>query len=246
MGEYYSRDRMLDRVRNTSEVEISFVRGLSYGRTGTGKTRFGGTFPKPLFLAADTEGGIVTLRKRGVDFIDISGGNDMLEALDELGDEADRGTLQWESVIIDSITIYCEQYIDTLVSKRRAESSNKQASMRKVDWGVLDAHLRAVTVAAHILPVNVWWMALEDEQKDEDTGKPIKGYPMLYGKRSAKMLASMDIVLYHEFIRRGANQPNEYRCHPKPYKHYDAKDRFDVLPDPMAPNFQVIKEAIGF
>jgi len=222
-------------------MKISVIRGLSYGRTGVGKTYFGGTFPKPLVLNAYTEGGIVTLRKKSVDAVDIYDAADMLNVLQELRDMADKGTLRWHSLIIDSITLYCEQYINELVQ----QSPGSKKMMRRVDWGQLDTHLRTITDMAHKLPMNIWWMALEDHEKDAEGGV-ISAYPMLYGKRSAKILASMDIVLWHEFVKTGKNQKNVYRCHSKPYLYYDAKDRFDVLPSPMQnPSFKQIAEAIG-
>jgi hypothetical protein len=238
------RGKILDSVYNTRDMQISVIRGLSYGRTGVGKTHFGGTFPRPLFLSAQTEGGIVTLRNKGVDAIDIYDSTDMLNALEELHALAQVGKLRdrWDSVIIDSITLYCEQYINELVEK----APGNRKMMRRVDWGQLDSHLRTITVMAHELPMNVWWMALEDHEKDGETGNVVNAFPMLYGKRSAKILASMDIVLWHEMVKTGKNQKDIYRCHAKPYLYYDAKDRFAVLPSPMDdPSFDKISRAIG-
>ena len=238
------RSNILDSVYNTEGMRVSVVRGLSYGRTGTGKTHFGGTFPRPLVLNAATEGGIVTLRKKGVDAIDIYDSSDMMSALEELHGMAQVGTLRdrWDTIILDSVTIYCEQYISELVEK----VPGKRKMMRRPDWGELDSHMRTLTVRAHELPINVWWMALEDHEKDDENGRVVSGFPMLYGKRSAKILASMDIVLWHEMVKTGKNQPNIYRCHAQPYLYYDAKDRFGALPATMDnPSDAKMAKAIG-
>lgn len=235
----------LDQVRSTQDMRISVVRGLSYGRTGVGKTFFGGTFPRPLILSPYSEGGIVTLRKRpGIDYLDIYDSGDMITALEELHGLARQGKLRerWDSLIFDSITLYCEQYINELV----AQVPGNKKMMRRVDWGQLDSHLRTLTVIAHELPLNVWWMALEDHDKDQDSGSILAAYPMLYGKRSAKILASMDIVLWHEKVSRGKNREDIYRCHATPYLYHDAKDRFGALPNSMDnPSFGKLAAAIG-
>lgn len=244
MGAQATRGPILDNVYNTRDMTISVIRGLSYGRTGVGKTYFGGTFPRPLFLSAQTEGGIVTLRNKGVDAIDIYDSTDMLNALQELRALANVGKLtdRWSTLVIDSITLYCEQYINELVE----QVPGNRKMMRRVDWGQLDSHLRTLTVMAHELPMNVWWMALEDHEKDGETGKVVSAYPMLYGKRSAKILASMDVVLWHEMVKTGKNLDNIYRCHTQPYLYYDAKDRFGALPSSMDnPSYQKMADAIG-
>lgn len=238
-----ARRDVLKNVYNTKDMRVSVIRGLSYGRTGVGKTHFGGTFPRPLFLSPQSEGGTVTLRKKGVDVLDVYDSADMLSALEELHGLVNTGRLRerWDSLIIDGVTLYCEQHINELVQK----VPGTRKMMRRVDWGQLDTHLRTLTVMAHELPLNIWWVALEDHEKDGE-GNILSGFPMLYGKRSAKILASMDIVLWHEFVRRGKHQQDVYRAHAKPYMYYDAKDRFSALPSPMEnPSFAQIAKAVG-
>lgn len=234
---------MLDQVRNTRDMEITVMRGMSYGRTGVGKTYFAATFPRPLFLSAYTEGGIVTLRKKDVDYIDIYSSEEMLSTIQELHALAEQGRLRerWDTIVFDSITLYCEQYIQELVE----QVPGKKKMMRRPDWGQLDTHLRTLTVLAHELPVNVWWIALEDEEKEED-GSLRNSYPMLFGKRSVKILASMDVVLWHEKINTKAGQEDIYRCHSSPFLNHDAKDRFGELPARIdKPSYGKLAKAIG-
>jgi len=240
---------MLDRVWNTKDMKVQHLRGLSYGRTHTGKTRFGATFPKPLFLAAQTEDGIVSLRKLSVDVLDIYTPADMSDAVDELEADAVVGKLRWQSLIVDSLSIYSEQWIDAFLKERAAKLKKdsekvKNLRMRKPDWGLLDSHIRSLSVRLHSLPIHVWWMALEKYEKD-DEGKILKCGPMLYGQRSEKLIAMVNIMLYHQHQVTGQNQPDVFQCRCKPFSYYDAKDRYDALPNPMAPNFSVMKKALG-
>lgn len=232
---------VLEYAFNTKGMAVTVLRGLSYGRGGCGKTHFIGTFPKPLILSPVSEGGIVTLRNQDAMAIEIHDSTDMYGALEELAALNVKGTLKqhYESLIFDSISLYSDLYVHEILRKA------KIPTMRKSDWGLVDSHIRALTELAHALPLNVWWVALEDLIRDAD-GEVIKGMPMIYGKRNAKLVAAVDVVLHHEVIHGSAKQPSIYQAHARQHGVYEAKNRFGKLPSPLVnPTYAGIRAGIG-
>ena len=56
-------------IKKTSIKEHK-IKAVVYGASGSGKTTFGATAPKPIFASA--ENGLLSIAEQGVDFVDIN------------------------------------------------------------------------------------------------------------------------------------------------------------------------------
>ncbi len=91
-------------LRNTNTVAINGLKVLVYGEAGAGKTTLIKTLPKPLILSA--EGGLLSLRKENLPFIEIHTVEELRDAAKWLETSAE--AKQFESVALDSISEIAE------------------------------------------------------------------------------------------------------------------------------------------
>ena len=72
-------------AKNLTAADVKLSAAV-YGKSGTGKTTFGASFPKPFFL--DIDGGLLSVRGQDVSYIDLTPGKgvtwpNLLDALAE-------------------------------------------------------------------------------------------------------------------------------------------------------------------
>jgi len=90
---------ILDRIKPVSELETN-LNMLVYGRSGTGKTHFGSTFPRPsLFIDTNERGTETIAQEEGIDVVRVTEWQEIDELLWALKDG-----MEYESIIIDQVT----------------------------------------------------------------------------------------------------------------------------------------------
>ena len=212
--------------------KIQRVTALSYGMSRSGKTRFAGSWPRPLFLADATESGWTTLANmdRNVLFEiarppivwAIEKAADMMQAVHDAEPLVKRGDVQ--TVIVDSLTFYADLFFNTLDA-----ASGNRADGRQL-YQKLGQHLKNLREQIHLIGCNVVWLSLE-KPPGEDT--PIGG-PMLAGQNAAKFAAGCDYVFYHRSFQTQPNSPLQWEIRTKKYQNYQAGGRDEgLLPDPL-------------
>lgn len=225
---------------------------MSYGASRAGKTRFAATFPRPLFLSDNSEGGWETIRNMNPDdryepdvvprVWAMEKPEDMVKAVMNI-DAMCRGPLKLNgktykpgdvrTVVIDSLTFYGDSFLTHLTR------TNKD--MRLV-YQTLNAHLREVMVRVHELPVNVVWICLE---KAPDEENPTMGGILIPGQTKDKAPARCDYWFYHRSVQKGPNLEWEVRT--KKFGVWPAGGRDEgALPDPLpSASYRVMAEALG-
>lgn len=109
---------------------------LVYGRSGTGKTAFASTFPKPLLLLDVNEKGTDTIAKvPGIDVIQIEAWSEIEEVYWYLKS----GKSKYSTVVIDQIT----QMQDLAMSQVKADSSKEETDLlSRREWGQISGLMK--------------------------------------------------------------------------------------------------------
>ena len=211
---------------------------LSYGATRAGKTRFAATFPRPLFFSDATETGWTTISNMNHDCLwepecvpqvwAIENAADMMTALHDAEQIIKTRPGEVQTIVIDSLTFYADLFFSAIDASARSASSkapdNRQLFM------CLAAHLKELRIRAHMLPVNVVWLALE---KEANSDNPVGG-PMLSGQNAAKFAAGCDYILYHRSYQARPVDPVQWEVRTRRYGQYPAGGRDEgLLPDPL-------------
>ena len=212
--------------------KIQRVTALSYGQSRAGKTRFAGSWPRPLFLSDATESGWTTLSNmdRNVLFEanhspivwSIEKAEDMMRAVRDAEPLIKRGDVK--TVVVDSLTFYADLFFNTLDAAGGNRADGRQLYQK------LGQHLKNLREVIHLLGTNVVWLALE-KPPGEDT--PVGG-PMLSGQNAAKFQAGCDYVFYHRCFQAQPNSPLQWEIRTKKYQNYQAGGRDEgLLSDPL-------------
>jgi len=212
--------------------KIQRITALSYGQSRAGKTRFAGSWPRPLFLSDATESGWTTLSnmdrnalfepERSPVVWAIEKAADMMQAVHDAEPLVKRGEVH--TVIVDSLTFYADLFFNTLDAAGGNRADGRQLYQK------LGQHLKNLREQIHLLGSNVIWLALE-KPPGEDT--PIGG-PMLSGQNAAKFAAGCDYVFYHRSYQPQPNAPLAFEIRTRKFGQYQAGGRDEGrLPDPL-------------
>lgn len=125
---------ILDKIKPVSELETNLVM-LVYGRSGTGKTHFGSTFPRPALFIDTNERGTETIANE--DDIDVVRVTDWAE-LDELL-WALRDGMDYESIVLDQITNLQDLGMYEVLRKQR---KGRDETFSQRNWGQLSGMLK--------------------------------------------------------------------------------------------------------
>ena len=174
------------------------IKAVVYGASGTGKTVFWWTAPKPIFASA--EGWLLSIAGKNPAFVEIRS----LKDLQDLHDYLKTQTHEFETVVIDSIT-EINDIIKLDIEKRTGRSMQVQ------DWWELSKKIKWILRWFRDLPMHTLFIAQESVEKDED--KVTKIVPSLNGKAATEIAYFMDIVWYLFIDKAGERKmitaPNE-------------------------------------
>ncbi len=202
------------------------VKALIYGKSGTGKTFFGGTAPKPLFAAA--EDGLLSVKDKGVSYAKIKTKKDLIDLFDFL-----KNTVHdFETIIIDSITEINE------IIKAGIEEENKR-SIQRADWMIVQKDIKKIFRSFGSLNMHVIIIAQEKHVGDED--KILRIMPSLNGKSSEEICYWTDIVAYSFIDKEG-----KHGIMTTPHEKLATKCRGDFLKEADPLNFASWVKALEF
>jgi len=179
---------MNPKITSTKDMSLDYAKVVLYGPPGSGKTTAGATWPKPLFLSA--ESGLLSVRDREIDVWTIDQWEDLEEAFNFLKHEKH----EYLSVVIDSLTEVQKKLNEYIVRKFPAVKRGYNDLVSESDWGANIDKMRKLCRAFRDLPLNVVFITLS--QDVEVDGENVTR-PALNGKTLPDELCGWcDAVVY--------------------------------------------------
>jgi len=216
----------------TSDIQVTSLKVLTYGKSGTGKTFSLDTLPKPIFIYSFDPGGLVSLR--GCSDIEYYEPADFKDFDRHLEKELKLG--EFKSLAIDSLTTLAE-IIMLHVQGLSGKSASKITKIpTQNDW--MNQMSLAQQVLNHLfdLPLHTVVTAHEELLKDEISGK-ILGVPLITGKLKFKLPLYFSEVYHARVQKTGAD--HKYVFMTKDDALYGAKSRMASRPvNPKDPILQ--------
>lgn len=186
------------KVTNTKSIGADALKILVYGESGTGKTTLASTINEPT-LVISAEAGLLCLRGKSIDVIDISVNDEgqpikKEERIDRLGEAyayllTDEARKKYKWIFIDSLS----ELSQNMVEKLQQEFPERKDSL--VLYGENSKRMRSLVKSFRDLPYyNVVFTALSSIDKDENNMRYV-GISIV-GSFAEKIPALFDEVLY--------------------------------------------------
>ena len=225
-------------IKNTRDyLNVPNINMLIYGRGGVGKSTFGATFPKPLFL--DFENGVKYFKQRGIEVPVVQFQN--FPTKEEQQKIIAYVEKAFDTVIIDPIGEAMEKLIKDRELINGLKYRQQDGSLTMAGWGKVKDEMRNFIKALRDTGKNVVIIAHTTVVVD---GEIQKLRPLLATKLIDELIAMVDIVGYLDVIKMDKNDYKRIiRVNPAD-ERYDAKDRTGALPDTLQPNYQWIYKYI--
>lgn len=151
---------------------------LIYGKSGTGKTTFGATAPKVLFVSS--EAGLLSVADKKIQYASIKTLQDLRDVYALLRG----GKSGFETVVIDSLTDIQNHIISQITGGKRMP--------QKGEWSDFGFELNKILRDFRDLDMHVIFLALETDKEIED--EKMMYMPDLYGSVRDKAAGYMDYV----------------------------------------------------
>lgn len=170
-----------------------YAKMLVYGESGTGKTVFSSSAPRPI-LWLESEGGTNSIADpEGIDIVRVTGLDTYREALLYL--KSPEGA-KYKTVVLDSFTETQAGILKEIMkSVADTDTSRDEFTPQFQDYQRLVGVMREIVRGFRDLPMHVVVTALTREDKDELTGK-VKVSPRLSPAIASEIPGFMDVVGY--------------------------------------------------
>lgn len=207
-------------VKPTDTVQEA-LKMVVYGDSGVGKTVFGSTAPKPLYISC--EAGLLSIADKDIDVVEINDWPDLVAVFDLLKS----GKHQYKSVVLDSLTELQKKHQDYLLSKGGQQRLTMQG------WGDNILAMRKVCRAFRDLNMNIILIALAGELASESGDGVARKRFALNGKDLPnEVMGFFDLVgyMYTQDVKDDAGQTVTKRAiRFQPNETIPAKDRSGKL-----------------
>ena len=121
-----------------------------YGKSGSGKTELGSTFPKPmLYLQVGDDGSNTIKKKKGIRGLHIKNLSELKSVLQELIGMAEKGRLKYKTVFADTFSMVTNIWV-----KENAVDKNKKMTQQM--WGDLKSDTEELIRLGHQLAEYCW------------------------------------------------------------------------------------------
>lgn len=182
---------MTIKVQRTGGSEYGhWMKVLVAGDNGSGKTRFGRSWPNPFYLNADA--GLMSVAGDKIPFTDIESSRDLEQLLVMLNQKPDvRESML--GVKVETIVVDTFDQISRMFIKERLLAERKE-TMTMADWGWLGDQLRGLARALRNLDMNVVFTCHIKTTQEEETGK-VTVKPMLQGAMQDELAGYVDLAL---------------------------------------------------
>ena len=223
------------RIKALEEVD-SPVTMLAYGQSGTGKTVFGASFPKPLLLIDIREKGIESIMDvKGIDLASVENWDELDELYWLLKDGS-----KYKSIVLDQLT--AAQAMG--MSKLREQKSMKPSEpFSQRGWGQLSGMMqemiynyRELYTKGYNILFNAHERQREPQEEDDERITPSVGSNLM--QSVASFLNGAVSVIGNTFIRekfdkKAKTSEVQYCMRVGPHAYYRAKIRRPVSAGPV-------------
>lgn len=233
--------RIAKKIQPVSDTSDNLVM-LVYGRSGTGKTQFGSTFPRPILFLDINEKGLDTIRKeKNIDVLRCKTWEDFEDAYWYL----EAGT-KYKSIVVDQITNL--QDLGMADVRAKAKKTPRELFVRK-NWGELSGMMKTEIDNYRGLDdqYNICFIAHEriDEggEEDEEALEPSVGarvIPSVSSFLDGAMDAIGSTFIRETYVKKQGKRRRhvEYCMRIGPHAFYSTKVRRPVEAGPL-PEFVV-------
>ncbi len=224
----------------TKDIKANKLKVLCYGKSGTGKTMFAGTFPKPYFF--DTDNGVLSLRGSTSDIdYDTYSDTDLARPTATQLIEKKIGELQkdcpYETIVVDSLTTVADLAMNRIlfINGRAKAVPQQQDWLQQMNW------LRNFVLTLLAMPKHVVVVAHEQIDRDENLGS-LQALPLVTGKLAGKIGLYFDEVYSAQCVTKG--KETEYRLLTRGNSIYTAKSRLGCFELYEAPYFDSLMKKV--
>jgi len=161
-------------LKRSSALSMSGVKLLVYGQAGAGKTSLIPTLPAPIVLSA--EGGLLSIARADVPYIEIASMGDLTEAYKWLSESAE--AVQFQSVALDSISEVAEVVLN---AEKKASKDPRQA------YGAMQEQMADIIRAFRDLPGRHVYMSAKLEKTQDEMGRVLYS-PSMPGNKTGQQL----------------------------------------------------------
>ena len=128
---------ILDKIKPVTELKTNLVM-MVYGRSGTGKTHFGSTFPKPILFIDTNERGTETIaQEEDVDVVRVTEWGEMDELYWALLDQ--KTDIAYASIVVDQVSNLQDIGMAEVLRKSR---KGRDETFTQRNWGQLSGMLK--------------------------------------------------------------------------------------------------------
>lgn len=215
-------------MRNTKDLALDLdklkLHILVYGISGTGKTTFAGTFPKPYFF--DFDRGMLSLRGQDISYEtyldeDLTRPDAYRRFLEQMH-RFKKSLNGFETIVVDSLTTLSEsmmyhiQFLNGTITK--------QPTLQ--DWGMGVAKLRDLFHEIMAFDCHTIVTAHEEMIKDELSGE-IVNRPLVIGQKLPPRIPLWFDEIYRAQVGRDKNRNPVYQLLTTAMRRYTAKSRMN-------------------
>jgi len=226
------------KIINTRDYpSVPTINMLVYGRGGVGKSTFGATFPRVLFI--DFENGVKYFNQRGIEvpvvqFQNFPTHQEQMQIVEYANAN------KFDSIVIDPIGEAMEKLIKdhAIISGQKYRQNNGDLTM--AGWGKVKDEMRTFLKCLRDTGKNMVIIAHTNSVQD---GEVIKERPLVATKLVDELIAMVDIVGYLDVVKDGETSKRIIRLNPADPR-FDAKDRTGALPEIIKPEYAWITKQI--
>jgi hypothetical protein len=230
---------ILDKIQPVSELETNLVM-LVYGRSGTGKTHFGSTFPRPcLFIDTNERGTETIANEDGIDVVRIEDWQEIEELLWALKDG-----MEYESIVIDQVTNLQDLGMYEVLRKQR---KGRDETFSQRNWGQLSGMLKQFITDFRDLADRYNLLMIAHERIDEPGGARVMPSVGTFLDGAVDAIGCTFIKERWETEDREEVRHVDYCMRIGPHAFYSTKIRRPVSAGPIPelivnPTYQKIKD----
>ena len=208
------------------KVEGLKLKVLVYGKSGTGKTTFACTFPKPYIF--DWDNGMLSQRGKDVAFDTYNNWQAFEFKLQEL-----ERSCPYETLVIDSVTTMQEYLMQSILQL------NKRVEPTLHEWGRLVNGLQALFMRLTKMAHHIVFIAHEQIIQDEITSEVLV-MPLIVGKKLPGQIPLWFDEVYRSQVSRSKEGKPVYQLLTTADIKYSAKSRLACLDVVEVPDYKVI------